>query len=125
MTDKAGDVWSNFEGTDAGLYQVQIEHAARPSIMFGLRESFTDFLKTVNTKSEGEIPATLDDLQGSGIRLVISDKQDPDNAGFVQWRCAFYCAGDEGFPAVAFPACAKDVLPCGAKVPIFNLRGDL
>jgi hypothetical protein len=53
-------------------------------------------LKGANTKSEGEIPATLDDLVSSGIRLVISDKNDPDGVGYIQWRCAFYCAGDEG-----------------------------
>ena len=35
VTDRAGDVWSNFESTDAALYQVQIDHAARPSVAPG------------------------------------------------------------------------------------------
>ena len=95
MSDRAGDVWSSYEGTDAALYQIQIEHAARPSVTFGLREAFNAFLKHANGKSE-EIPSLLDNLASSGIRLVISDKQDPDGVGFVQWRCGFYCAGDEG-----------------------------
>lgn len=37
VTDRAGDAWSNFEGTDAALYQVQIDHTARPSVTFGSR----------------------------------------------------------------------------------------
>ena len=28
------------------------------------------------------------------MRLVISDQQDPDDVGFVQWRVGFYVAGD-------------------------------
>ena len=68
-----------------------------------LRESLNDFLKGANTKSEGDIPATIDDLQSSGIRLVISDEQDPDAVGFIQWRCAFYVAGDEGSLANFMP----------------------
>ena len=35
-------------------------------------------------------------LQDAGVRLVISDKQDIDAIGFVQWRCAFYVAGQPG-----------------------------
>ena len=78
MTNRAGDVWSNFEGTDAQLFQIQIDHQARPSIVFGLRESFNDFLRDANSKSE-DIPATLDSLQSSGIRLVITDKANQPN----------------------------------------------
>ena len=29
-----------------------------------------------------------------GVRLVVTDKQDPDDVGFVQWRVGFYVAGD-------------------------------
>ena len=39
VTDRAGDAWSNFEGTEAALYQVQIEHQARPSVTFGATQS--------------------------------------------------------------------------------------
>ena len=54
-------------------------------IVFGLRESFNDFLKDANSKS-GDIPAKLDDLASIGIRLVISDKADPDGVGFAPIR---------------------------------------
>ena len=60
--------------------------------MFGIRESFQDFLKDAGSKSE-EVPQKLEDLAASGIRLVITDKNDPDGVGFVQWRVAFYVAG--------------------------------
>ena len=29
-----------------------------------------------------------------GVRLVVADRTDPEDVGFVQWRVAFYCAGD-------------------------------
>ena len=62
--------------------------------MFGIRESFQDFLKDAGSKSE-EVPQKLEDLAASGIRLVITDKNDPDGVGFVQWRVAFYVAGGD------------------------------
>ena len=65
----------------------------RPQV-FGIRESFQDFLKDAGSKSE-EVPQKLEDLAASGIRLVITDKNDPDGVGFVQWRVAFYVAGGD------------------------------
>ena len=32
ITDKAGDLWAQYEGTEAVLYQVQVQHQARPSV---------------------------------------------------------------------------------------------
>ena len=29
-----------------------------------------------------------------GVRLVVADRTDPEDVGFVQWRVAFYLAGD-------------------------------
>ena len=29
-----------------------------------------------------------------GVRLVVADRADPEDVGFVQWRVAFYVAGD-------------------------------
>ena len=37
ITDRAGDAWSAFEGANAKLWQIQMEHAARPSCLFDLR----------------------------------------------------------------------------------------
>ena len=64
------------------------------SQVFGIRESFQDFLKGAGAKSE-DVPQKLEDLAASGIRLVITDKNDPDGVGFVQWRVAFYVAGGD------------------------------
>ena len=68
----------------ASLYQVQLAHDARPSILFNLRDSFGDFLKEIAEKKEG-YPSNLDSLlNGGGTKLVLTDKTDPDNVGFVQ-----------------------------------------
>ena len=41
VTDNAGDAWSQYENvSDAKLWQVQMDHAARPSCLFNLRGSF-------------------------------------------------------------------------------------
>ena len=85
---------SNFEGTSAALFQVQIDHHARPSVVFGIWDSFSDFLRDASSKSD-DFPAKLEDLASSGIRLVITDKADPDGIGYVQWRVAFYVAGED------------------------------
>ena len=93
-TDEAGDVWNAYEGKDGvSLWQVQVEHDARPSVTFGVIQSFNDYLRQAHAGNEA-IPTTLADLQAqTGIKLVSADKTDPDNAGFVQWRVAFYVAG--------------------------------
>ena len=62
--------------------------------VFGIRESFQDFLKDAGSKSE-DVLQKLEDLAASGIRLVITDKNDPDGVGFVQWWVAFYVAGGD------------------------------
>ena len=85
VSDKAGDCWSDVEknGTYA-LYQVQIAHEARPSILISLRDSVSDFLKEMSTENDS-YPGSLDVLRDQGcIKLVVSDKVDPENVGFVQ-----------------------------------------
>ena len=37
ISDRAGDSWSAFEGVDAKLWQIQLDHSARPSCLFDLR----------------------------------------------------------------------------------------
>ena len=84
VTDRAGDCWSNFEGTTAGLWQIQLDHSARPSVLFNLRDGFSDFLKESAAKKQG-YPSSLDSLLNQGgVGLVLSDKNDPDGAGFIQ-----------------------------------------
>ena len=83
-TDKAGDCWPMFRDyTGWRLYQVQIAHEARPSIVFNLRNSFEECLKEQSTDQPGypiSIAALADE---SGIKLVITDNNDPDHVGFV------------------------------------------
>ena len=101
VTDSAGDCWSQYDGADASLYQVQMKHEARPSALFDLSRSFGDFLKSVHAEDES-VPVSLQDLQHCGIKLVLADAQDPDGVGtFVQWRAAFYVVGDPEAKPVA------------------------
>ena len=65
-------------------------------VVSSLSRSFNDFLQqAARDKSDG-YPKALDDLSKAGIRLVIADSNDPDSVGFVQWRVAFYVAGEDG-----------------------------
>ena len=64
-------------------------------MLFDLVRKFNQFLKQVHTDDES-VPSSLAGLQNSGIRLVITDAQDPDSVGtFIQWRVSFYCAGTQ------------------------------
>jgi hypothetical protein len=85
VSDKAGDCWSDVEKyTTYALYQVQIEHEARPSILISLRDSFSDFLKEMSTENEA-FPGSLEVLRDQGcIKLILTNKDDPENVGFVQ-----------------------------------------
>ena len=85
VTDRAGDCWSIFEGCpNAALYQIQIAHDARPSLLMNFRDSFSDFLKQKSTDSNS-YPANLESLREEcGIKLILTDRADPDNVGFVQ-----------------------------------------
>jgi len=68
----------------SALYQVQISHEARPSVLLSLRDSFADFLKDMSIENDA-YPGSLDVLREQGcIKLVVSDKADPENVGFVQ-----------------------------------------
>ena len=85
VSDKAGDRWSDVEKYPTyALYQVQVAHEARPSILISLRDSFSDFLKEMSTENDS-YPGSLEVLRDQGcIKLVVSDKVDPENVGFVQ-----------------------------------------
>ena len=80
VTKRASDVWDQFaEGDGAELWQIQLEHAARPSVIFNLRDSFQDFLKEAGADSDSGIPTSLGVLQQkAGIKLVLADRNDPD-----------------------------------------------
>ena len=94
VTDTAGDVWEAYQEQEEPLWQVQIDHAVQSPITFQMRDSFNDFLRTAKAGDE-RMPANVRELEDAvGVRLVVSDKTDPDDAGFVQWRVGFYVAGD-------------------------------
>ena len=57
--------------------------------------SFNEFLSEAGKESD-DFPKTLDEVAKAGIRLVVADSNDPDGIGFVQWRVAFYVAGEDG-----------------------------
>ena len=65
------------------LWQVQLDHAARPSFLFQHRDAFEEFLRQAHAK-DTSVPETLRGLEEEGgIRLVIADRTDPDG---VQMR---------------------------------------
>ena len=94
VTDSVGDVWDKFQG-DSGLsfYACVMDHACRPSALMYLRDAFNEFLRAAKAENDA-VPIDVASLMDLGIRLVISDANDPDGAGFVQWRVCFYVAGD-------------------------------
>ena len=59
VTDHAGDIWSEQEGKEVALWQVQIDHPARPTITFSLKDSFEDFLKSAK-EEDSSIPGSLE-----------------------------------------------------------------
>ena len=72
VTERAPDVWENFSGTTCGLWQIQVDHPAKPSILFNLRDSFNDFLTKYAAENAGA-PSDMDMLQKGGVKMVITD----------------------------------------------------
>ena len=68
-----------------------MDHDARPSVTVAIVQGFNDFLKN----SSGA-PENVQKLKNeAGINLIITNLDDPDGMGtFVQYRVAFYVAGD-------------------------------
>ena len=67
-------MWQSFQ--DTKLWQVQIEHEARPSISVGMVSAFNDFLKETARASPGT-PDSLPKLQAdAGIKLVLTNTED-------------------------------------------------
>jgi hypothetical protein len=81
--------------TGVSVWQVQLDHAARPNVLYDQVSSWNDFLKKTHDDDE-TVPASLRELQDQcGCKLVIADSTDPDAVGFVQWRTAWYVAGED------------------------------
>ncbi|MBI24702.1 MAG: hypothetical protein CMN05_14095 [Roseibacillus sp.] len=97
VTDRAGDVWSNFEESpSASLWQIQLDHNAQQSVLFQMGNAFADFLREESGNKQG-YPNSMDELLNQGgVKYVLSDRHDPEGAGFIQWRAGFYVAGVAG-----------------------------
>ena len=95
VSDNAGDMWALYKDSIVKLWQVQIEHDARPSISVSIVRQFDEYLKD-NAKTTPGMPDSVQKLQQeAGIKLVLTNTEDPDSIGtFVQYRAAFYDAGE-------------------------------
>ena len=85
-------IWDDAKGCSEPLWQVQVVHDSRDSVVVNLYDKFGIFLAESKV-----LPLTLQDLREQAlIKLVITGKEDPDGVGtFVRWHCAFYVAGPE------------------------------
>ena len=44
------------------------------------------------------MPGSVQELERQvGVRLVVADRTDPEEIGYIQWRTAFYVAGRMSF----------------------------
>ena len=79
------------------MFEVQMDYAAHPSVLYNIRDSFSNFLKHSAAAGKADYPSNLESLLNQGgVKLVLSDKNDPDGAGFMQSRTAFYVDGAKG-----------------------------
>ena len=66
-------------------------------------------------RGSDDFPKSLDKLSAAGIRLVQADSNDPDSVGFVQWRVAWYVAGEDGDCVLNFLALWDDFMVSKSK----------
>ena len=70
-----------------------IDHQAQRAITFQIRDAVNDFLRQLHD-NDAAMPGTVQELERQlGVRIVVADRTDPEEVGFVQWRPAFYVAG--------------------------------
>ena len=66
--------------------------ALRRQITFRMKDGFSEYLNATHG-SDSSLPKDVKELEEkAGIKLVVTDKKDPEDVGFVQWRVAFYVA---------------------------------
>jgi len=92
--DDASAVWMDVQEPGLPLWQIQMAHEARDSMVFNLLDNFNEFLAQ---HEDASIPKTAVELQRHAlIKLVSTSADGPDEVGtFVRWRPAFYVAGSE------------------------------
>lgn len=82
VTDKASDIWSIFENcASTKLWQIQFDHNARRSMFFQFGNTLDEFLtqKSVNNENYPKNKEEL--LTKGGVKLLYSQKEDPENVG--------------------------------------------
>lgn len=77
---------------DQPLYQVQLRHDARPSLLMKTILNFNNYLADLHSQQPG-VPSSLQHLRDEGIQLQIVNSQ-RDSGPMVPWRIAFYVTGD-------------------------------
>ena len=86
ISDHAGDVWDSFQDQDIPMWQIQMDHPAQRPITFQMRDGMNDFLRSAHAADQ-DMPTDVRALEDAvGVRLVVSDRTDPEDVGFVQWR---------------------------------------
>ena len=58
VTDNAGDLWAQFKDSTTKLWQVQIDHDARPSVAVSIVSQLSDFLKE-NARTSPGLPDSV------------------------------------------------------------------
>mmetsp|Transcript_23916 Transcript_23916/g.59595 ORF Transcript_23916/g.59595 Transcript_23916/m.59595 type:complete len:368 (-) Transcript_23916:202-1305(-) len=77
------------------LYQVQVEHAARPSMLFRFRQSFTRFLTLQHAENSEFASNWSDFLIQYNCLFVQNGSEVQKNSGQIPWAKAFYVGGTE------------------------------
>lgn len=93
VTDQAGDIIEIGCESDS-VYQVQLDHTSRRSVVTDIRAEFSAFLHSGHA-TYNVLPSNFAELQRAGIKLVVSDGSDPDGVGYKLRRVAFYVVGNE------------------------------
>eukprot|EP00435_Cladocopium_sp_Y103_P059998 s247_g21.t1 len=75
------------------LWQIQLRHDARPSLLMKTVLNFNLYLAELHN-TQADVPANLQDLRDEGILLSIANSATDNASPLVQWRVAFYVAGD-------------------------------
>ena len=72
ITERAGDLWANYkESPSTKIWQVQMEHDARPSITVEVLDGFNEYLKETS-RTNPSLPDSVQKLQAeAGIKLIL------------------------------------------------------
>jgi hypothetical protein len=91
----AGGVWDTYADKGYPLWQLQITHEVQRSIVFQLRDSLGDFLRSANGANPS-MPATIQELEKQlGVRLIVHTlylHASPQNAAIApRGSCVYMC----------------------------------